>query len=37
LKHFLDEYGVVKEPVKSLDVSVDKMPEETEVVVLNRV
>lgn len=37
LKAFLDEYGVVKEPVKSLDVDADKMPEETEVVVLSRV
>jgi L-ascorbate metabolism protein UlaG (beta-lactamase superfamily) len=36
LKHFLDEYGVVKEPVKSLDVSADKLPEETEIVVLQR-
>lgn len=37
LKNFLDEYGVVKEPIKSLDVSADKMPEDTEVVVLQRV
>ncbi|MEO8581830.1 MAG: MBL fold metallo-hydrolase [Patescibacteria group bacterium] len=36
LKKFLDEYGVNKEPVKSLDVDAEKMPEEAEVVVLQR-
>lgn len=36
LKTFLDEYGVNKEPIKSLEVSADKMPEETEIVVLQR-
>lgn len=36
LKEFLDEYGVTKTPVKSLEVSADRLPEETEVVVLAR-
>jgi L-ascorbate metabolism protein UlaG (beta-lactamase superfamily) len=36
LKKFLDEYGVIKEPVKSLDVEQDRLPEETEIVVLAR-
>jgi L-ascorbate metabolism protein UlaG (beta-lactamase superfamily) len=34
LKKFLDEYGIIKEPVKSLEIEADKLPEETEVVVL---
>lgn len=36
LQDFLNEYGVVKEPIKSLDIQADKLPEETEVVVLER-
>lgn len=34
LQKFLDEYGINKEPVKSLDVDPERLPEETEVVVL---
>lgn len=36
LKKFLDEYGVIKESVKSLEIEKDKLPEETEIVVLAR-
>jgi L-ascorbate metabolism protein UlaG (beta-lactamase superfamily) len=34
---FLNEYGVQKKAVKSLDVDAGRLPEETEVVVLERV
>lgn len=36
LQVFLNEYGITKNPVKSLNVESDKLPEETEVVVLER-
>lgn len=36
VQEFLNEYGVTKTPVKSLDVDFSRIPEETEVVVLER-
>ncbi len=36
VQDFLNEYGIVKKPIKSLVVEADKKPEETEVVVLER-
>lgn len=36
LNEFLNEYGVTKQPIKSLTIEADRLPEETEVVVLER-